>query len=100
MAEEHQGLQKKAEEVEAHNQEVVGEVEVLHLGEVVAVVVVEYQHVLGEEEEVEEDSLRVEVGEEEVEEEVELQHPLVGVVEVVLLAQLDLLRSASIRQKC
>ena len=96
VVEAHLGPPKKAEEVGAHNQGVAGEVGVLHLEEVVVEVVVESQHGQGEAEEVEEDSRLVEVGEEEVEEEVGLLHPLVRVVEVVLRVPSDLLQSAYI----
>lgn len=76
--------------------------EVLHLGEEVVEVVVECQRDQGEEEEEEEgeDSHQVEVGEEVVEGEAALLHPLVRVVEVVLRAQLDPLQSANTGQKC
>lgn len=94
MAEAHLDPRRKAEEVGARNQAVVGEVEVLHLG---AEVVVECQHDRGEEEVAEEgeDSHQVEVGEGVGEEEVELLHPLAGVVEPVLQAQLALLQSVN-----
>lgn len=93
-AEAHLGLQRKAEEVGVHTQVVVGEVEVLHLEEVV-VVVVECRRGQGEEEVEEvEGSHLVEEGVEEVEEEVALWHPLVQEEVVVLRTQVDRLQSA------
>lgn len=90
----HPGLRKKVEEVGAHSQGVVEEVEVLHLEGEVEEVVGECRH--GQEEEVEEA-----VGECYQEEvavvEVGLLRPL---VQVELQVQLDLLRSANTEKKC
>lgn len=87
--EAHLDPQRKVEEVEVHNQGVVGEVEALHLEEEVVVVCQHGQAEEGVGEE--EDSHQVEVGV--AGEEEEAVHPLVQVVEVVLRVQLDLLQS-------
>lgn len=72
--------------VEAQNQVVAGEGVVHHLAAVEEEVVAECQHDQGEVEEVEEVEEHHQVGEEEVEVVVELQH-LLEVVEVVLQLQ-------------
>lgn len=93
VAEAHLGPRRKVEEVGAHNQGVVGEVEVPHLGEVVGAVGCKRGQGAEEGGEEGEDSHQVEVGEEAAEEEGELLHRLVRVVEVVLRARLDPLQS-------
>lgn len=85
---DHSGLREKVEEVGAHSQVVVEEVEVLHLEGEVEAVVGGCRHGQEEEEEVVEEYHQVEVEEVVVEEEVQLLRPLV-VVELQM--QLDLL---------
>lgn len=93
----HLGLRKKVEEVEAHSQVVVEEVEVLHLEGEGEAVVGTWKHGQEEEEAAVGECHQVVVEEAVVVEEVLLLHPL---VEVELQVQPDLPQSANIEQTC